>query len=129
MAKNKLVTFVPGKYIRKVLHKQTLQRFNGEDPFRVSKRPLWDEAMLIGFVVANRSPLYDEMQRIIERLKEGGIIEQLMVRYTFSWKPGNGNNVDELQPLGLLHLALGIIGYLIGVFLAVFAFTHEILNN
>lgn len=128
MEENKLVALVPGKYIRKVLHKETLERFNGKDPFRVSKRPIWDQEMLIGFVVANRSPLQMEMQKVMEQLKAGGIIDQLMVRYTYSWRPGI-NDLEELQPLGLLHLSLGLIAYLLGAILAIFAFIHEMVGS
>lgn len=128
MVDEKLVAIIPGKHIRKVLHDQTLSRFNGKDPFRVAKEPLWpDMVSVAGFVTAKYSPLQKELQDVIDRLKAGGIIEQMMIRYYSPRAPKGDYEEDEveLEALGLAHIALGLCVYLPFIFFSLLIFAIE----
>ncbi len=121
LEKKHVVTWL-GEFVQKAGYQETLRR-HGEDPFRLSKATISVFPKEVAFLVRKYSPLTPLFHPHIENLRSSGIIDYITLQYTYDWQPAPVD--DDLKPLGLVHLLIGIGIYMGGVALATLAFLFE----
>ena len=110
------------QYDSKALRK----KFNGALPFRLSSQKLRWVTSQAGLIIPKYSALQKLFASVAIRLREAGIVDDKITGgYLYFWQPPEKPEL-ALTPIGLEHIASGVIFYAIGLILAIVAFIGEL---
>ena len=108
------------------IFKETLERHNGRNPFRISKNPQVVYPSHSGILVKKYSPVHEVYNKIILDLVKGDIVDHITRLHCIDLIEFPE---DKAIPLNVQHISIGLGIKVVGLALALLVFAIEFLHH